>query len=279
MSASVQPSDRVVAAGQNAAITALVCQRRWSILEHIMRRGGNDFFNNQVIGDGSDNGGQPSISDDLLIHFICRFQAPLHIVLLFAEAYPKSLKSVDALGRFPVHIACAWGLSPDTIQFLIESYPLAASIQDLSGKCPIHHLCISFMKHYADTPCQLVNASMMAIVKMLNVTAPKSFNLEDNDGMNALELAIETNVDIKIIKAMQRVCRDTWREMKKEKKDASHEELQTDLKRIQDGLRNHHISTTTSNSDDIIMKSGVVEAHLTPISGHLEVKVQVARMA
>jgi len=120
---------------------------------------------------------------------------------------------------------------------------------------------------------------MMAIVKMLNVTAPKSFNLEDNDGMNAIELAIESNVDIKIIKAMQRVCRDTWREMKKEKKDASHEELQTDLKRIQDGLRNHHISTTTSNSDDIIMKSGVVEAHSTPLSGHLEVKVQVARMA
>jgi hypothetical protein len=47
---------------------------------------------------------------------------------------------------------------------------------------------------------------MMAIVKMLNVSAPKSFNVEDNDGMNAIELAIETNVDIKIIKAMQRVC-------------------------------------------------------------------------
>lgn len=281
MSASVQLSDRVVAAGQNVAITTLVCHRKWSILEHVMRRGGNDFFNNQVIGDGSDNAGQPSISDDLLIHFICRFQAPLHIVLLFAETYPKSLKSADALGRFPVHIACAWGLSPDTIQFLIESYPLAASIQDLSGKTPIHHLCTSFMKHYVDTPCQLVNASMMAIVKMLNVTAPKSFNVEDNDGMNAIELAIETDVDIKIIKAMQRVCRDTWREMKKEKKDASHEELQTDLKRIQDGLRNHHLSTTptTSNSDDIIMKSGVVEAHSTPLSGHLEVKVQVARMA
>src|SRR5210317_1350754 len=91
MSASEQPSDRVVAAGQNAAITALVCQRRWSILEHVMRRGGNDFFNNQVIGDDKDDGGQLSISDDLLIHFICRFQAPLHIVLLFAEAYPKSL--------------------------------------------------------------------------------------------------------------------------------------------------------------------------------------------
>lgn len=219
MSARVQQSDdRVVGTGQNAAITALVCRRKWNILEHTMRRGDNDFFNNQVIGDDSDNGGQSSISDDLLIHFICRFQAPLHIVHLFAEAYPKSLKTADAIGRFPVQVACTWGLSPDTIQFLIESYPLAASIQDLSGKCPIHHLCISFMKHYIDTPCQLVNASMMAIVEILNEAAPKSFNLEDNDGMNCLELAIESDVDIKIIKAMQRACRDTWREMEKDTK-------------------------------------------------------------
>ena len=74
------------------------------------------------------------------------------------------------------------------------------------------------MKHYIDTPCQLVNASMMAIVEILNEAAPKSFNLEDNDGMNCLELAIESDVDIKIIKAMQRACRDTWREMEKDTK-------------------------------------------------------------
>lgn len=47
---------------------------------------------------------------------------------------------------------------------------------------------------------------------------PEELYLEDNDGMNCLELAIESDVDIKIIKAMQRACRDTWREMEKDTK-------------------------------------------------------------
>ncbi len=229
---------------KKATITRLVCRQQWGLLEKLMGRDSFDIPIDDEIGVG----GQNSISKDLLVHFICRFQAPLYIVRLFAKAYPESLTSFDALGRSPLHIACAWANSPDTLKFLVDSFPAAASIQDSEGKCPIHHLCHSFMLNYQDThdiPCLPVKDSMMAIINTLNITAPKSFIVEDNDGMNAIEYAIESEVNIKIIKTMQRACRDVWREMKQET-TAPHDALQLDLQRIQRDLRNQHISTSAS---------------------------------
>jgi len=52
---------------------------------------------------------------------------------------------------------------------------------------------------------------MMQVVMLLKSAAPTSVNLEDNEGCNAIEYALENDVHIKVIKAMQRACRDDWR--------------------------------------------------------------------
>ena len=45
---------------------------------------------------------------------------------------------------------------------------------------------------------------MLEVIRILGDVAPQSFNLEDNSGRNAIEVAIENDADIEIIKAIQR---------------------------------------------------------------------------
>lgn len=251
------------AAAGKTTITKLVCRRQWYLLAELLRHGDSVIPIDDAIGH--------SITRDLLVHFVCRFQAPTFIVRIVAQTYGESLQCTDALGRFPIHIACAWGASPETIEFLLDEYPIAASIQDNEGKAPIHHLCQSFILNYQDTSLMSGKESMMSIVNMLKAAAPKSFNLEDDDEMNAIEYAIESDTDIKVIKAIQRACRDDWRE-RKEETDARHEALQEDLQRMQTDLRSQHLS-----GPNFAKHFG--ESTGVPITGQLAVKVQAARMA
>lgn len=181
-------------------------------------------------------------------------------------------------------IACAWGASPATIQFLIDEHPVAASIQDNEGKAPIHHLCQSFVLNYQDASIMSqdtslmstsVTDSMLSIVDMLKTAAPHSFNLEDNDEMNAVEYALLSESDIKVVKIIQRACRDDWRERKKET-DASHDALQDDLQRIQMDLRSQHLSSSSPRSS---FTKRIGESTGVPITGQLGAKTQAARMA
>lgn len=254
-----------MAAAGSATITRLVCRGQWGLLGELLRHGDSVIPIDDAVGH--------SITRDLLVHFVCRFQAPTSIVRVVAKTYRESLQCADALGRFPIHIACAWGASPETIEFLIKKYPVAASIQDHEGKAPIHHLCQSFVLNYQDTSLMSVKESMMSIVNMLKAAAHKSFNLEDDDEMNAIEYAIESNTDIKVIKAIQRACRDDWRE-RKEETDAPHDALQEDLHRIQMDLRSQHLSSSSSH-----LTKHIGESTGVPITGRLAFKVQSARMA
>lgn len=253
--------------GGDAVIVRLVYQRQWSRLRHLLIQLGDSVIPFDDLCDRS-------TTRDLFVHFVCRFQAPSTIVRIAAKTFPESLKCSDALGRFPIHIACAWGASTDTISFLICSYPAAASIQDDEGKAPIHHLCKSFQLNYRGTSRMPVKESMMSIVNMLKTAAPNSFNLEDNEEMNAVEYAIDSKTDINVIKALQRACRDDWRQMKKET-HASHKELELDLQKIQTDLRSQHLASSGSNLKTLVGKS----ASGVSITGLATAMIQSARVA
>lgn len=55
--------------------------------------------------------------------------------------------------------------------------------------------------------------------------------MEDSEGCNAIEYAIEHDMDLNIIKAMQRVARDDWRALKANGNGKKHEELAQDIER------------------------------------------------
>jgi hypothetical protein len=85
------------AAAGKTTITKLVCRRQWYLLAELLRHGDSVIPIDDAI--------RHSITRDLLVHFVCRFQAPTSIVRIVAQTYGESLQCTDALGRFPIHVS------------------------------------------------------------------------------------------------------------------------------------------------------------------------------
>jgi len=154
------------------------------------------------------------VTEDVIVHFAVRFQAPLRIITLLSSAYAESLSSPDAAGRYPIHVAAKWGAAPDIIQFLIKSNPSVAGLPDHSGKTAMHYVGEFYHVNFSSSYCNRDEA-MLHVVRLVKFAAPNSVNLEDDDGMNAIEYALLSDANLAVIRAMQRACRDDWRERSK----------------------------------------------------------------
>lgn len=229
-------------------IARLISRRDWQQLEHELSSHGSQI----PIDDPSI---RHAVTEDIIVHFAARFQAPLQTISFLSSLYPISLERPDATGRFPIHVAAKWGATPDVINFLIRSNPAAAGLQDDLGKTPMHYVGECYARNYNRNVSIPMNESMLQVVQLLKTSAPKSVNLEDNEGANAIEYALESNADLKVIRSMQRACRDDWREMKTHAQGKKHEDLAKELANVAFKLqremlsqRNAHLSSPNSTS-------------------------------
>lgn len=189
-------------------IARLLSQRQWSLLEGLLT---SSSSSSMPIDDPS----LPhAITADIVVHFAARFQAPLRIISLLARKYPQSLSAADVTGRYPIHVAAKWAATPDVIAYLIKMNPSVAGVPDSTGKTPMHYVGECYMHNFA-SPMYCRDDSMLQVVRLLKNAAPQSVNLEDNDGMNAIEYALISDANLKVVKTMQRACRDDWRERSK----------------------------------------------------------------
>lgn len=145
------------------------------------------------------------------------------LIKLLAKRYPQGLTSVDTTGKLALHVACKYGATPGVILFLIEKNKEAAHAQDTNGKRPIHYVA-EFYPTYDESDSMNSNRMMLEVTKILREAAPESFNLEDNNGVNAIELAIEHDADLHVIKNMQRTAMNYERDMAKREKEHQDEE-------------------------------------------------------
>lgn len=171
-----------------------------------------------------------AIDENNILHFACRFNAPLSTIKLLASKYPKSLVTPDAIGRFAIHVASKYGASPLVIHFLICENFAASGVPDDAGKAPIHYVAQYYERNYTGLSKKELNENLLQVVRLFKASAPESFNLEDNEECNAIEYALESNMDIKVVKAMQRAARDDWRDLKK-KHGLPHEQIARDLEK------------------------------------------------
>lgn len=151
-----------------------------------------------------------AITPEIIIHFAARFQAPLRVMALLAKAYPTSLKSADSTGRYPIHVAAKWAATPDVMSYLVKMNPSVAGVQDSTGKTPMHYVAEFYIAHFNNVNWSRDDA-MMQVVRLLKNAAPLSVNLEDEEGMTCIEYALINDAHIKVVKTMQRACRDDWR--------------------------------------------------------------------
>eukprot|EP00567_Pseudictyota_dubia_P006414 CAMPEP_0197438428 /NCGR_PEP_ID=MMETSP1175-20131217/5430_1 /TAXON_ID=1003142 /ORGANISM="Triceratium dubium, Strain CCMP147" /LENGTH=332 /DNA_ID=CAMNT_0042968161 /DNA_START=108 /DNA_END=1109 /DNA_ORIENTATION=+ len=164
------------------------------------------------------------------LHFACRFHPPPDVVLSLLELLPDSVRHTDNLGRYPLHVAAKWGASPRVVKFLIEGYPDAAGLQDAMGKTPLHLACESYASKYSSQKAEgrPLREAIVEVVRRICRAAPDAVNLEDMDDMTALEYAIEADVELKVVRSIQKACEKDWKH-RRELPGASHETVQRSL--------------------------------------------------
>lgn len=189
----------------SVTLARLISQRQWTIVESVLSS--EEMRSSIAIDDVT----LPhAITPDIIIHFAARFQAPLRVMALLAKAYPMSLKSADSTGRYPIHVAAKWAASPDVMSYLTKMNPSVAGVQDSTGKTPMHYVAEFYISHFNNVKWSRDDA-MLQVVRLLKNAAPLSVNLEDEEGMTCIEYALLSDAHIKVVKTMQRACRDDWR--------------------------------------------------------------------
>ena len=123
--------------------------------------------------------------------------APLDIVKLIARRYPQCLTSADPSGKLACHVACKYGSSAGVVDYLINMNKHSAEATDHQGKCPVHY--VAEFRGSSD-----VKERTLQVISILKEAAPESFNQDDDDGMNPIEICIMHDADIEVIKAMQK---------------------------------------------------------------------------
>lgn len=212
------------------SIASLIANREWPLLEGLLMDGAPLSIDDPEMG-------EHAITESVVLHFALRFQAPLRTISLLSKVCPSSITSPDASGRYPIHVACKWSATPDVVNYVVRLNSSACGVQDNHGKTPMHYVAEYYIVHY-QLPFERLypmDESMMQVVKMLKSAAPTSVNLEDNEGCNAIEYALVNDVNMKIIKSMQRACRDDWRQRSKASDDGlrrRHSDLMKDLEEL-----------------------------------------------
>jgi len=144
-----------------------------------------------------------------ILHATLRHNPPEAIVSCLLKLVPEAPQCVDCLGRLPLHICTGTRADLASIQLLVAAYPQGCCVQDIDGKTPLHMAC--------DTQCELferdddekteLSPPSLDVVTTLIKANPSCVQLEDQDGMSALEHAIFSNSDLEVVKLLQNATR------------------------------------------------------------------------
>ena len=215
--ASVFVSDRVA---------VLIEQQRWSSLrQYLCTVDGStelallltESLPRRKSNGSNSNADAPSSPVSTLLHVTCKRRPPEDIITRMVQLCPLVAHQRDASGRYPLHIAAAWGASPQVVKFLLLQNINAASHLDKDGKSPLHLCCEYGCREGACDPgteknCyNFAKGPVLQVVYNLFIASPKSINVEDIHGCAPLEYAITYGADVKVVKFLQKLSVYMWK--------------------------------------------------------------------
>jgi len=173
-----------------------------------------------------------------LLHAMVRFQPPLDLVELVVRYWPWMVKTVDqSTGHLPIHVACLFGSRSDVVKYLLSLFGEGAMMADKNHRMPVHLACRperwlpeSMRREVSDGPLYIHAGS--AVIEALCTHSPKATNMEDCDGYNALEIALDHGLSNKICQILLDASDRGWKE---------HVE---DKRRLNQSLGNSSLSST-----------------------------------
>ncbi len=122
-----------------------------------------------------------------VLGFAISYRAPIDILKLIVSIDPSQLEAVDRFLTNPLHVACMYCNSLETVRYLMSHTPSLVSGLDKDGRTPLHHavecLCIND---------DIDGAECFAVVKALAEVDPALISLGDaqkNTPIDLLHLA------------------------------------------------------------------------------------------
>lgn len=126
-------------------------------------------------------------------------------VIALLEENSSAAFATDSYGKLPLHLACEYGASPAVIRELLHANPKAARERDILGMLPIHRICSSYYTHAKrKLRKNTAKQNMLEVLQILLCAEPESICVEDNDNTCPIEHALNSGIDIYIIKKLQR---------------------------------------------------------------------------
>lgn len=191
-----------------------------------------------------------------LLHVVCANGPPLDVVTSVTRMFPAMLHATDRSNRTPLHEAVWHGASVKVVKSLIRSEPLCTMIKDAEGSTPLILACqkigLGVAPGFDQYEDELYVEYACELVQELALSSPDSVLVEDGDGMNALEHALDREAPRKTIRILQHV---TSRMTKKEDKAKDIERRRDDMEvqhlmcgEDSDASTGPFISTVTRNS-------------------------------
>jgi len=98
------------------------------------------LYNNETVEGDDDSPDKTSFSPEVLcvgtlpLHLACSYEASLDTILALLEAYPDAAGKTDTTGHLPLHCAVQNNASVEVIRALVKSYPEGAAV----GTCKFH---------------------------------------------------------------------------------------------------------------------------------------------
>ena len=188
----------------------LIYEHKWKQVERCV------FFNKSVAAKCTGPCQSQCNANHSILHYVCQFRPTFHVVKALFKAHPHAIFEKDCKERYALHIACKHGCEPKVIKYLLEKNPEAASEFDLKGRTP---LLLAYKSYVFQSGLEWCNAikTLAEVSLMLAKECPLVINQEDNNGMTALEYAIENEYNNFTLEVLQETVTEYYRNLEKEK--------------------------------------------------------------
>ena len=156
------------------------------------------------LGDLTLFGSNRSINSDQKpdhIHLILQDNPSLPILQRFVKAFPFSLYEINCMGHFPLQTALCCGTTPDVIKFLAKKNKEAVQHIDKQGRTSLHLSLDGYsdlLKRF-NNDVSIIILFFSSFIDILCHYGYSHINVEDNNGMNPLEYALEKEVAYPIV--------------------------------------------------------------------------------
>jgi len=137
-------------------------------------------------------------SYESILHYACRFQAPLNIIKKIVKNGEYQLRQEDKMWRCPFHVAVKFEAPYDVIEYLLNQNLSAASHSDIEENCPLHTILLDYEEkkrwHKENGNLSQFDEYTLQLVKLLCTVSPSSVGATNVDGWNAVQIAIDKGV-------------------------------------------------------------------------------------